>query len=409
MGKQAAGGEVAECHLASDVSMDAADPVEVVESAAQQQPDTDGVGPTSSEPNTQLGVHTKSAADCGDDEFAVRFSAAQLKAKIAQAKYEAKLAADAELLAVRKELVERRYEVTNRERERDKVAAQCEALQTQLDAVLQEHKQTLSGMRDDLKPEKLLATLDVEKATRQKLQKAFEKQQQALALAQERVEKLDVQVANYQKTETVLAQSVAHLQHRFASKDQQRAASVEHVQRELVEQHEQETTALREELAIARRTEQLAQGQLLALQKELQALRDNEQRVLVSRDTVATREHELQAKISRLETEKAVLQSKAEQVQKADAQLRSQVRAQSEELATLRQEKEALQRDNKELGEIASDLMQMAERQHAENAKHGASPARSTAEASVATPGSTHEEDGLFLQKRKKRLRLSLG
>ncbi|KAJ8514985.1 hypothetical protein ON010_g18614 [Phytophthora cinnamomi] len=264
-------------------------------------------------------------------------------------------------------------------------------------------------MREDLQLEKLLATLDVEKTTRQKLQEAFEKQQQALSLAQELVEKLDAQVANYQKTETVLAQSVAHLQHRFASKDQQRAASVETVQRELVEQHEQEVAALREELGIAQSTEKLAQEQLQELQKELKALGSNAQQAVASKESVVTREHELQAKILQLETEKAVLHSKAEQVQKADAQLRSQVHAQSEEIATLRQEKEALQRDNKELGEIASDLMQMAEKQHAENVRRGISPARSTGDSAIGTPGSTHEEDGIFLQKRKKRLRMSLG
>lgn len=381
--------------------MEAVDPVERAESAAREQDEGD---------NEQLksaGGSNPAADDAeDDDEFSLRFSAAQLKARVAQAKYEAKLAADAELLVVKKELVERRYEVTDRERERDKVVEQCGALQRRLDAVLQEHKQTLNGMREDLQLEKLLATLDMEKATRQKLQEAFEKQQQALSLAQERVEKLDVQVANYQKTETVLAQSVAHLQHRFASRDQQRAASVENVQRVLVEQHEQEVAALREELNIARSTEKMAQEQLQELQK---AMRDNEQQTLASKESVVGRERELQAKVAQLETEKAVLQSKAEQVQKADAQLRSQLHTQSEEIATLRQEKEALQRDNKELGEIASDLMQMAEKQHAENVRRGVSPARSTGDSAFGTPGSTHEEDDIFLQKRKKRLRMSLG
>ncbi|KAG7379629.1 hypothetical protein PHYPSEUDO_008312 [Phytophthora pseudosyringae] len=416
MEQQVAGGEAAPPPLSVDVSMDAADLVEAAQSTSQPQKNgAEHVASASVGSQQQLEASVTSANDAkaaerdGDDEFAVRFSAAQLKAKIAQAKHEAKLAADAELLAAKKKLVERRYEVTDRERERDKAAAQCEALQRRLDAVLQEHKQTLAGMGADLQLEKLLATLDTERTTRQKLQEAFEKQQQALSLAQERVEKLDVQVANYQKTETVLAQSVAHLQHRFASKDQQRAASVEHVQRELVDQHEQEMAALREELAIVRGTETMAQEQLQKLQKELKTLRDSEQQALASRANVVTHEHELQAKFTQLETEKAVLQSKVEQVQKADAQLRSQVHAHLDEIATLRQEKEALQRDNKELGEIASDLMQMAERKHAEDVKRGISPAKSTGDASVATPGSTHEEDGLFLQKRKKRLRLSLG
>ncbi|GMF43700.1 unnamed protein product [Phytophthora fragariaefolia] len=417
MAERSAGGEASGRPLSGDVSMDARDAVEGAEPAAQGPKGAVGEGgPASSSDNAQL-ERSAGSAEGGEedvngeeeDELAPRFSVVQLKAKIAQAKYEAKLAADAELLVAKKELVERHYEVAESERERTKVEAQCAALQKRLDAVLQEHKQTLSGMRENLQLEKLLATLDVEKATRQKLQEAFAKQQQMLSLAQERVEKLDVQVANYQKTETVLAQSVAHLQHRFASKDQQRAASMEHVQRELVEQYEQETAVLREELAIARSTEKMAQEQLQELHKELKTLRDSAQQALASKESVVNHEHEMQAKIAQLETEKAVLQSKAEQVQKADALLRSQVHAQSEEIATLRQEKEALQRDNKELGEIASDLMQMAEKQHAENVRRGISPARSTGNSVIGTPGSTHEEDGIFLQKRKKRLRMSLG
>ncbi|KAG3112282.1 hypothetical protein PI124_g7795 [Phytophthora idaei] len=409
MEKQGVGGESPDHPLSADVSMGAVGLEEAPKSAALHGAGVTSVVQRQLESSSTSANDAKISVDDDDDKLALQFSAAQLKAKIAQAKLEAKLAADAELLAAKKGLVERRYEVADRERDRENVVAQCQALQKRLDAVLQEHKQTLLGMREDLQLEKLLATLDMEKVTRQKLQEAFKTQQQALSLAQERMEKLDVQVANYQKTETVLAQSVAHLQHRFASKDQLRAASVEHVQRELIVQHEQEMIALREELAIARSTEKMAQEQLQQLQKELKTLRDNEQQALASRENVVTHEHELQAKVAQLETEKAVLQSKAQQVQKADAQLRSQVHAQSEEIATLRQKKEALQRDNKELGEIASDLMQMAERQHAENVKRGVSPAKSTEDTPVATPRTTHDEDGIFLQKRKKRLRLSLG
>ncbi|CAH0477536.1 unnamed protein product [Peronospora belbahrii] len=341
-----------------------------------------------------------------DDGFVVRFSAAQMKVKLAQAKHEAKLAVDTELLEARKELVERRYEVVGLERERKNLVRQLEAVQKRLDAVLQENKQTLGSMkREDVKLEKLQAILDVEKAVRLKLQKSFEKQQQTLVLAQERVKKLEEQVASYQKTETVLAQSVAHLQHRFASKDEQRAASVEHVQRELTEHYEQKMAEICEELATLRGTEKMAQKQVQELQKKLH---DNAQQMLVSQENVVRHDDELQAKITRLETEKAVLQSKTEQVQKADTQLRNQLHAHSEQIAALRQEKDKLQRDNKELGEIASDLMQMAERQHSENANCGNSPAQSARDTLVTAPGRTYEEDGIFLQKRKKRLRLSL-
>uniref|UniRef100_M4BS18 Uncharacterized protein n=1 Tax=Hyaloperonospora arabidopsidis (strain Emoy2) TaxID=559515 RepID=M4BS18_HYAAE len=394
--------------LSDDVSMGANGDVEAVEGAAECNDDDMGtLGSEAPKQHLETSFCPSSAGSASgesDDDFVVRFSAAQLKAKIAQAKYEVKLAMDAELLAVRKELVEQRYEVLDCVREREKVVAQCEALQKRLDALLQENKQMLCGTREDLQLEKLLATLDVEKAARQKMQQDYEKQRQELLLAQDRVQKLDVQVANYQKTETVLAQSVAHLQQRYTIKDQQRAVSVEHTQRELTEKHEQEIAMCREELAIARRTENMAREQVQELQKELKALRDNAPQVSQSADHV-----ELQDKVARLEIENAELQRKEVQVQKANAQLRSQLSAQLEELSSLRHEKEELQRDNKELGEIASDLMKMAERQYAETVKRGFPPAVSTHNTLVDATGMTHEEDGIFLQKRKKRLRLSLG
>uniref|UniRef100_A0AAV1TR71 Uncharacterized protein n=1 Tax=Peronospora matthiolae TaxID=2874970 RepID=A0AAV1TR71_9STRA len=413
MVQQVLGGNGGHAVLSDDVSMGANGDVEAVEGAAECNDDDMGTicheAPKKHLETSLCPSSAVSARGESDDDFVVRFSAAQLKAKIAQAKYEVKLAMDAELLAVRKELVERRYEVLDCAREREKLVAQCASLQKRLDALLQENKQTLCGTREDLQLEKLLATLDVEKAARQKMQQEYGKQRQELLLAQDRVEKLDVQVANYQKTETVLAQSVAHLQQRYTIKDQQRAVSVEHAQRELIEKHEQEIAMCREELAIARRTENMAREQVHEHQKELKALRDNAPQVSQSAHHVVSGEYQLQDKVARLEIENAELQRKEEQVQQANAQLRSQLSAQLEELSSLRHEKEGLQRDNKELGEIASDLMQMAERQYAETVKRGIPPAVSTHSTLVDTTGMTHEEDGIFLQKRKKRLRLSLG
>ncbi|RLN94739.1 hypothetical protein BBJ28_00022159 [Nothophytophthora sp. Chile5] len=409
-GKQAAGEDAQVQHPPADVLMASDDRADV---APVHRNTATGIRKTAKlegggEPHAN---DTDEKADNDGDEYAVSFSSAQVKVKMAQARLEAKLAADDELLAARKQLVESRYEVTSRERERDQAAERCASLQLRLDAVLQEHKRTMTGMREDLQLDSLVAMLDMEKATREKLRAAFATQQRTLAQAQERVEALDAQVASYQKTETVLAQSVAHLQHRFASKDQQRAASVEHIRRELADQYEKETVSLREELAIARRTEQMAQDQLQALQEEHAALRESAQQVLNSQESTATHEQELLDTIAQLETEKAVLQSKAEQVQKADAQLRSQVHAQNEELEVLRLSKETLERDNKELGEIATDLMQMAERQHTEIAKQSVSAAAAGA-STADTPNSTtsnHDEDEAFLQKRRKRLRTSLG
>ncbi|TDH74159.1 hypothetical protein CCR75_008258 [Bremia lactucae] len=327
--------------------------------------------------------------NASDNEYALRYSTAQLNAKVAQVKHEAQVAADAALLITEKELIAQRLQVENFERERDEAIAQCTALRKRLDAVLLEHKKTLLGTREDLELEKLVVTIDMEKAIRCKLQDAFVTQQQALTKAQERVTNLDEQIAKYQKTETVLAQSIAHLQQRHATKDQLRAASVEHVQRELMEHHAQEVATLQEELKRAQHAEKKAQEQVQGLELELKQVPAYQGSV-----------KELHAQVAQLQTEKAVLESKALQIQKADAQLRSQVHAQQDAIATLRQEKDALQRSNKELGEIASDLLQVAERQQAET---------KTQDDTSGLKKRAYEDDRLILQTRKKRLRLSLG
>lgn len=341
------------------------------------------------------------AAD--EDENAARFSAAQLKVKLAQARLEAKMAADDELLALRKRLVEMEYALQERERAQQKEDERFSALKQSVDGIVQEHKRTLNGMRSDLPMEKLVAALETEKAIRAKLRAAFEKQSAELSAAERRVEKLSGQVLHYQKTETVLAQSVAHFQHRFDAKDQQRVAALERTKQEVETKYIDEVSELRRELELAKRTEKMAQDELLELQRERDRLRERAESVAVQQIEKDAREEELLARIAELETDKAVLQSKAEQVERADAQLRSKVNAQSEEIEHLQRLNEDLKAENKELVTIANDLMEMAEKQHEEKLK------RQSIDPNEMANADADREDGEFLQQRKKRLRLSMG
>lgn len=358
-----------------------------------------GVGPGAGERVTAA----QSPRDEDEDEDATRFSAAQLRVRLAQTRLEAKMAADDELLALRKRLVEAEYALEERERARRKEGERLDALQLRVDGIVQEHRRTLSGMRGDLSAEKLVAALETEKEIRARLRAAFEKQSAELSAAERRVEELDAQVQHYQKTETVLSQSVAHFQHRFDAKDQQRAAALDRARQKIEAKFVDEVAALRRELELSRRTEKMAQDELLQLQRERDQLRERVERVAVRQTEENAREDELLARIASLETDKAVLQSKAEQVEKADAQLRSKVNAQSEEMEHLRRLNEGLQAENKELAELANELVEMAEKQHEEKLK------RRSIDPNAAADVDADRKEGEFLQQRKKRLRLSLG
>jgi chromosome segregation ATPase len=338
-----------------------------------------------------------------EDEDVARFSAAQLRVRLAQARLEAKMAADDELLALRKRLVEAEYALQERERARQREGERLNALQQRVDGIVQEHRRTLSGMQGDLSTEKLVAALETEKEVRVRLRAAFEKQSAELSAAERRVEELDAQVQHYQKTETVLSQSVAHFQHRFEAKDQQRAAALDRARQKIEAKFIDEVAELRRELELARRTEKMAQDELVQLQRERDQLRERVESVAVLQTEENAREDDLLARIAALETDKAVLQSKAEQVEKADAQLRSKVNTQIEEIEHLRRLNEGLLAENKELAELANELVEMAEKQHEEKLK------RRSIDPNAAVDADADREEGEFLQQRKKRLRLSLG
>lgn len=328
-----------------------------------------------------------------DDQYRLEFSAAQLRVKVQQARLETKIAADEQMLVLRKQIVDLEHQIQELQRSNAQAADRHQVLQNGVDVIMSDHKRTLNGMRDDLHVDKLVAALEAEKAARENLHSAYEKQNAALLGAQERVESLNAQVLKYQKTETVLAQSISHFQHRFDNKDQQRVASLERVKLELEEKHRDDTSSLLREVEIAKRAEQMAQEQLLAVEKECRLLQQSAQAAAAKQDRSGDAERELRAKIDQLETEKAVLVSKAEQLQRADGQLRSKVKTLDDELQKQRSQNALLREEVKELTKIASDLMEMAE-------KHQQEKRLRTGQ---------RDEDDEFLAKRKKRLRMSIG
>ncbi|KAF1333088.1 hypothetical protein FI667_g2777, partial [Globisporangium splendens] len=327
------------------------------------------------------------------DEYALTLSAAQLCVKVEQARLETKIALDAEMLALRKQIIELEHRLRELQRNEKQTADKYQRLQNSMDTIMKDHKRTLNGMRDDLQLETLVASLETEKAAREKLHLVFEQQNAALLAAQARVDSLTAQVQKYQTTETVLAQSISHFQHRFDSKDQARVASLERVKQDLEKKHRADTAALRQEVEIAKRAEQMAQEQLQRLGKEHRGLQESVSAVMKLQGRSEALEKELRVKISHLETDKAVLVRKAEQLQKADAQLRSKVNTQEDELQELRNQNLMLQEENKELTKIASDLMEMAEKHQEEKRRQNLQ----------------RDEDTEFLATRKKRLRMSIG
>lgn len=320
--------------------------------------------------------------------FERAFSAAQLDAKVRQARLEAKIVADEQALVLRKRIVELEHEARELQRSAEQAAERHEHLQRGVDTIVSAHKRTLHGMREeDISVHKLVAALEVEKAARESLSGRLEQQTAELLAAQERAEGLAAQLAKYQKTETVLAQSISHLQHRFDHKDQRRVAALERARRELEDQHRQEVEVLRRDAEAAAQAESQLQEQLLALETAHRALEKSVQ-------TVQVREQQSGSRVEQLETDKAVLVRKAEQLQKADAQLRSRLRALEDELSAQRIESAALRAEVAELSQIGSDLMEMAERHQQEKR---------------ARQGLLRDEDTEFLATRKKRLRMSIG
>lgn len=353
--------------------------------AATSTPNDTSISPQPTE------AHAIASGDSAS--FEREFSAAQLQAKVRQARLEAKIAADEQALALRKRIVDLEHETRELQRASKQAAERHQHLQSSVDVILSAHKRTLNGMRDDLQVDTLVAALEVEKAAREKLHAKFERQNAQLLAAEARAEALSAQVLKHQKTETVLAQSISHFQHRFDNKDQKRVASLERVRLEMEETHRRDTEALRREVEIASRAEQLAQEQLLALEKKLRALQESAKATSALQQQSGDAEQALRARIEQLETEKAVLVRKAEQLQRADGQLRSKMRALEDDLLEKRNEIATLREEAKELTSIASDLMEMAEKNQQEK----------------RLQKGLRDEDAEFLATRKKRLRMSIG
>ncbi|GLE01888.1 hypothetical protein PINS_up010726 [Pythium insidiosum] len=326
-----------------------------------------------------------------EDEYEKRFSAAQVRVKVKRARLEASIKLKEEHAALRFSMLELEQRAKDAEAARERAEQQHTALQERMDAIVAQHRRTLNGMRDNLQLETLVvrcllelfrdsmksdgdslgfwflqASLETETAAKQAIQKAFQQQNVELLQAQRRIQSLEDRITQYQKTETVLAQSVSHFQHQATTKEHQRAAQLERIREDVERQHAAATAALHDEIAALRKENQGMHKQLKELQKEHVELQTSASAVLELQEASQQKETALQQRIATLETEKAVLQSKTEQVHKADAQLRSQLHAKDERIQELTMQNDQLVRENKELTSIASDLMDMAEKQQAE-------------------------------------------
>lgn len=317
------------------------------------------------------------------------FSAAQVRVREEKARLEATKAAQSQLSGMRRKLAALEMLVQTLGREKKEAKKDSKAMRTHVDEILKMHERTLIGMHDNLSTEKLVAALETEKSLREGLRTAFESQNVELLKAQERVESLTAQVLKYQKTETVLAQSIAHVQRRFDSNDQQRVAAVERIKQELEAKHLEDKDALKQQLELAALDKETISRQLQELQTRFAELQERSLVTLTQQKQSEAIKDQLIEQLTQLETDKAVLASRAEQLQRADAQLRGRVNAQSEQLQTLEHENQSLRLEKTELTQIATDLMEMAERQHAENKKR--------------------KGDGEALASTRKRLRKSIG
>lgn len=297
------------------------------------------------------------------------FSAAQMRVREQLARLEATKAAQSELSDVRRKMLALEMQVQALSRAKEEAKKECNAMRTHVDEIIKMHERTLIGMHDNLSTEKLVAALETEKSLREGLKSAFETQNVELLKAQKRVESLTAQVLKYQKTETVLAQSIAHVQRRFDTNDQQRVAAVERIKHELEAKHVDDKDALKHDLESTLRDKEAIHSQLQELQTQFAELQERSQMTLNQQNQSEAIKDQLIEQLTQLETDKAVLASRAEQLQRADAQLRGKVNAQSEQLQQLEQENQALRLEKSELTQIATDLMEMAERQHAESKK----------------------------------------
>ncbi|DAZ96971.1 TPA: hypothetical protein N0F65_012103 [Lagenidium giganteum] len=319
------------------------------------EPDAAQAAGESSESASPTTTNPTNDADAAKPQF----SQLQVDAKVRMARLDARKELDAELLQLQQRIVELEHECQAARASQSDLSDRFRLLQEGVASIVQEHERTLVGMKETLQVEKLVATLDTETSAKEALRVALEQQNKELLTAQSRIQALGQQIQKYQKTETVLAQSISHFQHRASTKDHQRAATIERLKQEMEESHRAATTAIQQELEQTKQSNDSLQEALTALQGEHLGLQQSARAVLKDKERSDALEQQL-------EREKAMLASKAEQLQKTDAQLRSKAHTQAEELNALVQQNELLREENKELTKIATDLMEISEKQQAE-------------------------------------------
>ncbi|OQS03728.1 hypothetical protein THRCLA_03970 [Thraustotheca clavata] len=233
--------------------------------------------------------------------------------------------------------------------------------------------------------EALEAALEVERKARESLANECLKLREKRLQLTRRISVLEHQIVKYQQTETVLAQSISHFQHRVDAKEHQRAEDMERLKGEIGDASRAEIDKVKDEYQAAVNALTLVQSDVKKYQEENERLSAELEEVKQNIQNDETLTEGLRARVIQLETEKAVLQSKADQLQKADASLRYRVNTAEQrvkelqaEIITLkthdsyvlkrRTEQESLLLENAKLTEtnndlnkIASDLMALAE------------------------------------------------
>ncbi|OQR89296.1 hypothetical protein ACHHYP_06363 [Achlya hypogyna] len=274
--------------------------------------------------------------------------------------------------------------------ERELLLQTHEVTKTALQKLMQFEDDKAAAAGDIGAREALMAALEVERTARETLaNECLQLREKRLQLTR-RIAVLEHQIVKYQQTETVLAQSISHFQHRVDAKEHQRAEDMERLKGEIGDATRAEIDNIKAEYQAVLSALTLVQSDVKKYQEENERLATELEEAKQNNVNDEALTEGLRARVKQLETEKAVLQSKSEQLQKADASLRYRLNAaehrakdlqaevtslQTEDSLSLKRrvdELEAKQQDlimenaqlretNVELEAIANSLMAMAE------------------------------------------------
>ncbi|KDO22401.1 hypothetical protein SPRG_11353 [Saprolegnia parasitica CBS 223.65] len=255
------------------------------------------------------------------------YTGAQLALLIQQAQLEAEHKWKKKMADVMESHRHVQIELVNVQTERELLLQTHEATKTALQKLMQFEDEKAAATSDTTAREALVAALEVERTARETLaNECLQLREKRLQLTR-RIAVLEHQIVKYQQTETVLAQSISHFQHRVDAKEHQRAEDMERLKDEIGD-------ATRAEVDTIKAEYQSVLSALTLVQSDVKKYQEENERLTTELEDVKQNIHNdeamtegLRARVKQLETEKAVLQSKAEQLQKADASLRYRLNA----------------------------------------------------------------------------------